>query len=263
MIWASPCHPLWSRRWVARVSLCPGPDSQIVAGAWDQPFTIPNQRVTGYRAPELAPISSWRSVGASSNGFFYNAGLDELIHAAGADPMEERLRLCSNPEARKVLEAVAEMSGWDGVLGDGRGRGVALTQSFGVHCAEVIEVSNTDYGIRIDKVWVAAEVGTVVDPVNFDNLVKGGVVFALGHAMNCEITYTDGIADQTNFDSFQGMRMYQCPKIEVRGLENGDHVYGIGEPPVPPAAAALAGAIFAATGTRLREMPFSRFVDFA
>jgi isoquinoline 1-oxidoreductase beta subunit len=241
----------------------PGPDSQIVAGAWDQPFTIPNQRVTGYRAPELAPISSWRSVGASSNGFFYNAGLDELIHAAGADPMEERLRLCTNPEARKVLEAVAEMSGWDGVLGDGRGRGVALTQSFGVHCAEVIEVSNTDYGIRIDKVWVAAEVGTVVDPVNFDNLVKGGVVFALGHAMNCEITYTDGIADQTNFDSFQGMRMYQCPKIEVRGLENGDNVYGIGEPPVPPAAAALAGAIFAATGTRLREMPFSRFVDFA
>jgi isoquinoline 1-oxidoreductase beta subunit len=120
----------------------PGPDSQIVAGAWDQPFTIPNQRVTGYRAPELAPISSWRSVGASSNGFFYNAGLDELIHAAGADPMEERLRLCTNPEARKVLEAVAEMSGWDGVLGDGRGRGVALTQSFGVHCAEVIEVSN-------------------------------------------------------------------------------------------------------------------------
>ena len=240
----------------------PGPDSQIVAGAWDQPFAIPNQRVTGYRAPELAPISSWRSVGASSNGFFYNAGLDELIHAAGADPMQERLRLCSNPEARKVLEAVAEMSGWDGVLGNGRGRGVALTQSFGVHCAEVIEVSNTEYGIRIDKAYVAAEVGTVIDPVNFDNLVKGGVVFALGHAMNCEITYTDGIADQNNFDSFQGMRMYHCPEIEVRGLENGDRVLGIGEPPVPPAAAALAGAIFAATGTRLREMPFSKFVDF-
>jgi len=240
----------------------PGPDSQIVAGAWDQPFAIPNQRVTGYRAPELAPISSWRSVGASSNGFFYNAGLDELIHAAGADPLEERIRLCSNPEARKVLEAVAEMSGWDGVLGNGRGRGVALTQSFGVHCAEVIEVTSTEDGIRIDKVYVAAEVGTVVDPVNFDNLVKGGVVFALGHAMNCEITYTDGIADQNNFDSFEGMRMYQCPQIEVRGLENGDHVLGIGEPPVPPAAAALAGAIFAATGTRLREMPFNKFVDF-
>ena len=240
----------------------PGPDSQIVAGAWDQPFAIPNQRVTGYRAPELAPISSWRSVGASTNGFFYNAGLDELIHAAGADPLTERIRLCNNDEARKVLEAVAEMSGWDGVLGHGRGRGVALTQSFGVHCAEVIEVTSTKSGIRIDKVWVAAEVGTVVDPVNFDNLVKGGVVFALGHAMNCEITYTNGISDQSNFDAFEGMRIYQCPQIEVRGLENGDRVLGIGEPPVPPAAAALAGAIFAATGTRLREMPFNRLVDF-
>ena len=240
----------------------PGPDSQIVAGAWDQPFAIPNHRVTGYRAPELAPISSWRSVGASSNGFFYNAGLDELVHAAGADPLEERIRLCSNDEARKVLEAVGEMSGWDGVLGDGRGRGVALTQSFGVHCAEVVEVTATDAGIRIDKVYVAAEVGTVVDPVNFDNLVKGGVIFGLGHAMNSEITYTDGIADQDNFHVYEGMRMYQCPQIEVRGLENGSRVLGIGEPPVPPAAPALAGAIFAATGTRLREMPFSKFIDF-
>lgn len=241
----------------------PGPDSQIVAGAWDQPFGIPNHRVTGYRAPELAPISSWRSVGASSNGFFYNAGLDELIHAAGADPMQERLRLCNNDEARKVLEAVAEMSDWDGVLGNGRGRGVALTQSFGVHCAQVIEVADTDSGIRIEKVFVAAEVGRVIDPVNFDNLVKGGVVFALGHAMNCEITYTDGIADQDNFHVFEGMRIHQCPKIQVSGLENGPRVLGIGEPPVPPAAPALAGAIFAATGTRLREMPFSKFVDFA
>ncbi|MBU4529990.1 MAG: molybdopterin-dependent oxidoreductase [Hoeflea sp.] len=241
----------------------PGPDSQIVAGAWDQPFAIPNHRVTGYRALQLAPISSWRSVGASSNGFFYNAGLDELIHAAGADPLTERIRLCDDDEARKVLEAVGEMSGWDGVLGDGRGRGVALTQSFGVHCAQVVEVTSTDAGIRIEKVWVAAEVGTVIDPVNFDNLVKGGVLFGLGHAMNCEITYTDGIADQSNFDTYEGMRMHQCPVIEVRGLENGARVLGIGEPPVPPAAPALAGAIFAATGTRLREMPFSKFVDFA
>lgn len=241
----------------------PGPDSQIVAGAFNAPFAIPNHRVSGYRAPELAPISSWRSVGASSNGFFWNAALDELIHAAGADPMEERLRLCDDELARKVLEAVAEMSDWSGPNpAPGKGRGVALVSSFGVPTAEVIEVTATDRGIRIDKVWVAAEVGTVVDPVNFENLVQGGVIYGLGHAMNCEITYSGGIAEQTNFHAHEGMRLYQCPEIVVRGLENGSRVKGIGEPPVPPAAPALAGAIFAATDTRLREMPFSKFVDF-
>lgn len=242
----------------------PGPDSQIVAGAFEQPFAIPHHRVTGYRADPLAPVSSWRSVGASTNGFFYNLGLEELIEAAGADPLEERLRLASDPLARKVLEAVGEMSDWDGVsLGLRRGRGIAMTRSFGVHCAEVVEVTDTDDGIRIDKVYVAAEVGRVLDPVNFENQVQGGVVWALGHAMNCEITYEGGVAEQLNFDSFDGMRMSQCPEIVVRGLENGEAVRGVGEPPVPPAAPALAAAIYAATGVRLREMPFSKFVRFA
>lgn len=242
----------------------PGPDSQIVAGAWDQALAIPHLRVTGYRAPELAPISSWRSVGASSNGFFFNAALDILIHAAGADPLTERLRLCDDALTRKVLEAVAEMSGWTGPTpAPGKGRGVALTMSFGVPCAEVIEVTLGDDGIRIDHVWVAAEVGVVVDPVNFENQVQGGVIWGLGHAMNCALTYTDGIADQVNFDGFTGMRIAQCPAITVRGLENGTTVRGIGEPAVPPAAPALAGAIFAATGTRLREMPFDRSIRFA
>ncbi|MCR9112445.1 MAG: molybdopterin-dependent oxidoreductase [Rhodobacteraceae bacterium] len=242
----------------------PGPDSQIVAGAWDQPFAIPHHRVTGYRAPDLAPLSSWRAVGASSNGFFYNAGLDELIHAAGADPLQERLRLCNDAVARRVLEAVADMSGWDGPRpAPGKGRGVALTYSFGVHCAEVVDVTDTADGIRLDRVWVAADVGTVVDPVNFETLVQGGVIFGLGHAMFGEITYENGIAQQDNFDSFPSLRLDQSPEIIVRGLENARTVKGIGEPPVPPAAPALAGAIFAATGTRLRDMPFSRAVTFA
>ncbi|WP_298802558.1 molybdopterin cofactor-binding domain-containing protein [uncultured Lentibacter sp.] len=242
----------------------PGPDSQIVAGAFEQPFAIPHHRVTGYRAEPLAPISSWRSVGASTNGFFYNLGLDELIEAAGADPLEERLRLASDPLARKVLEAVGEMSGWNGAgLGPRRGRGIALTRSFGVQCAEVVEVTDTDEGIRIDKVYVAAEVGRVLDPVTFENQVQGGVIWGLGHAMNCEITYEGGVAEQQNFDSFEGMRLSQCPEIVVRGLENAEAVRGVGEPPVPPAAPALAGAIYAATGVRLREMPFSKFVAFA
>ncbi|MEM7464293.1 MAG: molybdopterin cofactor-binding domain-containing protein [Pseudomonadota bacterium] len=240
----------------------PGPDSQIVAGAWEQPFEIPNYRVTGYRAPELAPVSSWRSVGASSNAFFHDCFLDELILAAGADPLEERIRLCWHDNSRKVLEAVGEMSDWGSDPGENRGRGVAFCMSFGVSTAEVVEVTNTEDGIKIDKVYVAAEVGRVVDPINFDNLVKGGVVWGLGHAMNCEITYSEGQAEQTNFHDFEGMRLYQCPEIEVRGLENGDKIRGIGEPPVPPAAPALANAIFAATGQRIREMPFNKHIDF-
>ncbi|MEP2889650.1 molybdopterin cofactor-binding domain-containing protein [Tateyamaria sp.] len=240
----------------------PGPDMQIVAGAWEQPFEIPNYRVTGYRAPELAPISSWRSVGASTNGFFHDVFLDELIHAAGADPMQERMRLCWHDPSRKTLEAVAEMSNWGGALGPNQGRGVAFCMSFGVSTAEVIEVTNTDDGIRIDNVWVAAEVGKVVDPVAFENMVQGGIVWALGHAMNSEITYSDGMVEQQNFWDSEGMRMYQMPKIEVRGLENGEHVRGMGEPMVPPAAAALSNAIFAATGQRIREMPMNKFIDF-
>ncbi len=240
----------------------PGPDTQIVAGAWEQPLSIPNYRVTGYRAPELAPISSWRSVGASSNGFFHDVFLDELINAAGADPMEERIRLCWHDPSRKVLEKVAEMSSWGGALKPDQGRGVAFCMSFGVPTAEVVEVTNTDDGIRLDRVWVAADVGKVVDPVNFENMVQGGVVWGLGHAIMSEITYSDGMTEQENYDTYESMRMYQVPQIEVAGLENAEQVRGIGEPMVPPAAAALSNAIFAATGQRIREMPMNKFIDF-
>jgi isoquinoline 1-oxidoreductase beta subunit len=241
----------------------PGADGQIAAGAWNQPFAIPHFRMRAYKVPELAPTSSWRSVGASSQGFFASAFLDELIHAAGADPLQERLRLCSDKVARKVLEAVGAMADWGTPLAPGRGRGLAFVESFGVPVAEVVEVTHTDRGIRIDKVFVALDVGRVVDPVNFDNQVQGAVVWGLGHAMNCEITYADGMAQQANFPQHPGMRFDQCPRIVVRGLENAAQVRGAGEPPVPPAAPALAAAIFAATGKRLREMPFAKFVDFA
>ena len=240
----------------------PGPDAQIVAGAWNNPYALPNYRMRAYRAAELAPVSSWRSVGAPGAGFEFDCFLDELIHQAGADPMEERIRLMGHDVSRKVLEEVAKMSSWGGELAPNQGRGVAFVESFGVPTAEVVQVTDTDDGIKIDKVWVACDVGRVIDPVNFENLVQGGVIFGLGHAMNCEITYSDGMAEQSNYHEHEGMRLYQCPEIIVKGLENGEKVRGIGEPPVPPAAPALANAIFAATGNRIREMPFNKFVDF-
>jgi len=252
-----------SRSQFGRIGMSmPGADTQIPAGAWNASYALPNFRVRGYAVPELAPTSSWRSVGASTGGFFSECFLDELIHAAGADPMAERLRLCNHDVSRKVLEAVAEMSDWGSDLGDNRGRGVALVESFGVPVAEVVEVTSTDAGIRIDKVFVAADAGRIIDPVNFENHVQGAVVWGLGHAMNSEITYADGMAEQSNYHAHEGMRLYQCPQIMVRGLENASRIRGIGEPPVPPAAPALANAIYAATGKRIREMPFNKHIDF-
>lgn len=248
---------------VSRIGLSiPGPDAQIAAGAWNNPYAIPDHRMRAYRAPELAPVSSWRSVGAPGAGFIFDSFLDELIHAAGADPMEERIRLMDHDVSRKVLETAADLSNWGSDPGPNRGRGVAFVESFGVPMAEVVEVTNTDRGIKIDTVWAVCDVGTVIDPVNFENLVQGGVVFGLGHAINCEITYADGMAQQSNYHAHEAMRMYQCPEIIVKGLENGSKIRGMGEPPVPPAAPALANAIFAATGQRIRELPLGKHIDF-
>jgi isoquinoline 1-oxidoreductase subunit beta len=259
----SIAYPSVSDSQFGRLNLSlPGPDVSIVAGAWDQPFRIPNYRVTGYRVAPLVPVSSWRSVGASGNGFLHEGFLDELIHAAGADPLKERLRLCWHEPSRKVLEAVGEMSGWGSDPGKDRGRGLAFTLSFGVPVAQVVEVTNTPDGIKIDKVFVAAEVGKVLDPQNFENQVQGGVIWGLGHAMNAELTYADGVVQQTNYHVYEGMRLYQAPQITVRALMNTNEIRGIGEPSVPPAAPALANAIFAATGKRIRELPLNKQVKF-
>jgi isoquinoline 1-oxidoreductase beta subunit len=238
------------------------PDGQLASGLWNIYYDIPNFRATTYEVQGLSPSTTWRSVGASTAGFFTESFIDELIHAAGLDPLQARIDLCNVPVYRKILETVGEMSNWSGPLGNGKGRGVAFVESFGTAVAEIVEVTVTERGVKIDNVWVAADVGKVVDPVNFENMVQGGVVWGLGHAMNCELTYADGSVQQTNYHQHEAMRMYQCPVIEVRGLENDFKVRGIGEPPVPPAAAALANAIFAATGQRIREMPFNKFVDF-
>ena len=251
--------------WFGRIFIVPpGPDTLLVWGAFDQPYAIPNYRVTGYAAPPMMPIGSWRSPGACSNSFFHESFLSELIHAAGADPLEERLRLIADADSRRVLEAVGEMSNWSGAdIGPGRGRGIAFAHTHGVPVAEVIDVTMTDRGIRIDEVWIAADCGTVFDPVNAEAQLTGAAIFGLGHAMNCELTYENHAVQQTNFHAFEGMRLHQTPLFHTRLLERAEQVRGLGEPATAPAAPALADAIFAATGQRLREMPFNRSVDFA
>lgn len=241
----------------------PGPDATLTTGADDQPYGIGNYRVTGYKAPEMVPISSWRSVAASQNGFFHESFLDELIHTAGADPVEERLRLCNDANSRRVIEEVAKMANWNGPKsGSGKGRGVAFVKSFGVPTAMIVDVSQTPRGIKIDKVWCAAEVGTVLDPVNFEAQLSGGIVWGLGHAMNAELTYENYAPVQKNYNHFEAMRLYQTPEIIVKGLENAEKIRGIGEPGVPPSAPALANAIFAATGERIRELPLYKSIAF-
>ena len=248
----------------AGLPLPPGPDGQITAGAYNAPYgNVAHFRVRGFAVPNLAPTSSWRSVGASYGGFLIETLVDELIHEAGADPVAERLRMIDDPVSRGVLEACADMAGWTGPdRGNGRFAGVALVHSFGVPCAEILEAEMTARGIRLHNVWVVADPGTVIDPVNIENQIQGGVVWGLGHAMNSELTYRDGKAEQSNYHAAEGMRFHQCPAIHARTLANNSQIRGIGEPPVPPAFPALGNAIFAATGQRLREMPFFKFVDF-
>ena len=240
-----------------------GADVTLVQTAWDQPYAIPNYRVTGFRVPAMIPVGSWRSVGGSQNGFFHESAMDELAHEAGIDPLEMRLKLMTDEPSRRVLEAVAAMSNWGETLPEGHGRGVAFVLSFGVPVAEVIEVVNTPNGIKIVSVSAAVDVGTALDPRNIEAQVQSGINFGLTAAMMGDITIKKGRIEQTNFHNYGSMRMNQAPTIKVRILENQSRIRGIGEPGTPPAAPALANAIFAASGQRIRELPFNKHVRFA
>ena len=155
------------------------------------------------------------------------------------------------------------MSRWDEKLPEGHGRGVAFTLSFGVPTAEVIEVANTPDGIRIEKIFAAVDVGTALDPHNIEAQVQSGIVYGLSAAVHGRITFSGGAVQQSNFHDYDGLRINHIPSIEVRILENAEEIRGIGEPGTPPAAPALANAIFAATGKRLRELPLNLHVEFA
>ena len=169
----------------------------------------------------------------------------------------------SDPAALAVVEKVAEMSGWGEALPAGKAKGFAFTLSFGSWCGQVIQIADTPAGIRLEKMWIAVDVGTALDPGIIETQMTGGAVYGLAAAMSQEITFKDGMVEQSNFHDFDAMRIYQCPRFEVAILENAENMGGVGEIGTPPVVPALANAVFALTGKRIRQLPLSREVTFA
>ncbi|MBX3579023.1 MAG: xanthine dehydrogenase family protein molybdopterin-binding subunit [Rhizobiaceae bacterium] len=239
-------------------------DPAITDGSHNQPYTIPNYRVASIAAPLTIPVSFWRSVGNSVNGYFHEAFMDEIAHAGGVDPVELRRRLMANhPAALAVVNKVAEMSNWGETLPAGTAKGFAFTLSFGSWCGQVIQVADTPAGIKLEKMWIAVDVGTAIDPGIIDAQLVSGAIYGLSAAMGQQVTFKDGMVEQSNFHDFDAMRMFQCPDFEVAILENFHRMGGVGEVGTPPAAPALANAIFALTGKRIRSLPLDREVRFA
>ncbi|MDZ7812645.1 MAG: xanthine dehydrogenase family protein molybdopterin-binding subunit [Ideonella sp.] len=239
-----------------------GVDSFAVEGIADHPYDIPHQRISYARAEPGPQVWFWRSVGHSQNSFFMEGYIDELAHAAGKDPFEFRRGLLSkSPRHLKVLELAAAKADWGKPLPAGRHRGIAVVSSFGTVVAEVAEVSVAKDGMpTVHRVVVAVDCGQTVNPEIIHRQIEGSVVFGLTAALYGQITYKDGQVEQGNFHNYPLMRFNEMPKVEVHIVPSTEAPGGIGEPGTPPIAPAVANAIFAATGKRLRSLPFDTSV---
>jgi isoquinoline 1-oxidoreductase subunit beta len=240
-----------------------GPDNTVIDGGYNQPYGIENFRVDGRKAPIGIPVGFWRSVGYSYNCFMHESFMDEMAHAGNIDPFQlRRTLLKDHPPALGVVEKVAAMSGWETALPAGKARGMAFSLSFNTYVAQVVQVADVGGSIRIENVWCAADPGIVLDPNNFKAQMMSGIIFGLSAATNQEITFADGAVEQMNFSDHDGLRMNQAPAIEVEILQNSARMGGAGEPSTPPSMPALANAIFALNGKRIRSLPLGKAITF-
>ena len=234
-------------------------DPSSVEGASDMPYAIPNILVDTHEGNPTVPILWWRSVGHSHTAFTVNCAMDELATLAGADPVEFRRKLLAGePRVLAVLDKVAGMSNWAAGAPPGRGRGVAVHSSFGSIVGEVAEVSVEGGNVRVHKVWCAIDCGFAAHPSGVIAQMESAINYGLTAALYGEITFEKGRVQQSNFHDYQILRMNEAPEIEVSIINSGKPMGGAGEPGTPPIAPAVANAIFAATGKRVRKLPISK-----
>jgi isoquinoline 1-oxidoreductase beta subunit len=234
-----------------------GVDSTSVEGAADILYGLPNLQVDLHSPTIGVPVQWWRSVGHSHTGFSVEAFLDEVAHAGGKDPYElRRVLLAKQPRMLAVLDLAAKKANWGSKLPPGVGRGIATHFSFDSYVAQVIEASVGKGGeVRVHRVVCAVDCGLVINPDTVKAQMEGGIIYGLTAALKTEITLKEGKVEQGNFNDYPMLRMFESPEIEVHIVPSTEHPAGVGEPGVPPAAPALANAIFAATGKRIRRLP--------
>ena len=235
-----------------------GVDETAVEGAADMPYAVPNLSVEWHHAASPVTTLWWRSVGHSHTAQAVEVMIDELAHAAKKDPVAFRIALLQGqPRHVAVLKLVAAAGEFGAPMPSGRGRGIALHESFNTVVGMVADVTVAPSGqITVDRVVAAVDCGIAVNPDVIRAQIEGGIGYGLGAALRNQITLTNGIVDQSNFDSYEPLRISDMPKVEVHIVPSSTPPTGIGEPGVPPIAPAVSNAIFAATGKRLRSLPW-------